>query len=468
MRFFQRKQAYKTNQKKKTSASSLLQPILTLIPEVLMTPEQDKSKFISFELKSRVGQAAGGLTYKKFVRTFEEGTPQEWIELVWNINEIWTQNSINGPTDRTATIRSLLKGESLAAFDTALEDVRVNPDPNLVALVPVNVDHIQKALDAVAETIFPHRALEIQKIWMQREMKKPYEMSARNTINAITKINNSLPMFPLGTQESKFSEQEVIGLIEWSLPFSWRKKFDMDNYIPTQGSKAKLLDKCEAIERNEIRPEKRSDDMNNNNNKNSKFENSRGRDRKSGKKFNRYFFCKRCGRNPTHVTNACGYLKNNTTQRMGSRDDTSEHDQKKFRPFSRRTFRKEVNALARKAGKKKALNLYAAALKREQAKESIKKKEATKNMDSDDSSASSDSMSVNIMEKITPRRDNDKKVIGNGKVVNKEQDKVPDAVNMDVDQEFLEKVAKMNIEDDEDDLLFDEEEEDNDWNGIPI
>ena len=49
--------------------------------------------------------------------------------MVKDLNENWTQNSVNGPTDRTATIRALLKGESLTAFKIALEDVRVHPDP---------------------------------------------------------------------------------------------------------------------------------------------------------------------------------------------------------------------------------------------------------------------------------------------------------------------------------------------------
>ena len=68
-------------------------------------------------------------TYKKYVRVFEEGTPYQWIELIIDLNEIWTQNSVNGLTDRTTTIQALLKGESVTSFETALEDVRVNPDP---------------------------------------------------------------------------------------------------------------------------------------------------------------------------------------------------------------------------------------------------------------------------------------------------------------------------------------------------
>jgi hypothetical protein len=98
---------------------SPLQPVLPLLSEVLPTKDQDTAKFILFELKSRAGQPAGSTTYKKFVRVFEEGTPQQWINLIRDVEEIWMQNSVNRLSDKTLTIRALLKGESLTAFDTA-------------------------------------------------------------------------------------------------------------------------------------------------------------------------------------------------------------------------------------------------------------------------------------------------------------------------------------------------------------
>jgi hypothetical protein len=45
---------------------------------------------------------------------------------------------------------------------------------------------------------------------------------------------------------------EIIGLLEWSLPAPWRAKFDLDGYIPTLHSKTRLIEACEAIERNEL------------------------------------------------------------------------------------------------------------------------------------------------------------------------------------------------------------------------
>ena len=60
-----------------TLKPSPLQPILSLIPKTLPTKEEEKNKFLSFELKARTGQPAGSTTYKIYVRIFEEGTPYQ-------------------------------------------------------------------------------------------------------------------------------------------------------------------------------------------------------------------------------------------------------------------------------------------------------------------------------------------------------------------------------------------------------
>jgi hypothetical protein len=201
------------------------------------------------------------------MRVFEEGSLQQWIDLIRDLEEIWTQNSINGPSDRTPTICALLKGASLTAFETALEDVRVDPDPNVNALQALTIKHIGCAMDQVSNAVFPHCALEIQKLWMVRGMKKQYNLLTRKTAAAITKINNCLPVFPLGSPASKFTDQEVVGLLKWSLLLTWRKKFDLDGYVPTLGTKAKLILECEAIERNKsVDKKERKDNDNSNNN----------------------------------------------------------------------------------------------------------------------------------------------------------------------------------------------------------
>jgi hypothetical protein len=82
-----------------------------LSPIKLAAVDDDKGMFVVFELKTRVGQPADSTKYKKYVRKFEEGTPQKWIDLLKDVDEIWTQNSMTGGTDRASTVRAVVKGE---------------------------------------------------------------------------------------------------------------------------------------------------------------------------------------------------------------------------------------------------------------------------------------------------------------------------------------------------------------------
>ena len=159
------------------------------------------------------------------------------------------------------------------------------------------------------------------------------------------------------------------------------------------------------------------------------------------------FFCKNCGPNRTHVTSKCWYLKNKLQRASAKEFDNNQDIKKQDRPFSRRTFKKEVNSLARKAGKKKALGLYAAALKRQQTKESDKNKKNKKNNESDDSSESSGSVSIHNLEKPIPRKKAYDKVVNKSDKTNKTNKKKEDSMSDD-DYAFLDNVNKMQIADD--------------------
>jgi hypothetical protein len=83
MRFIKRNQQYKT---------SCMQLILPLVPKSLESDNKDKTIFITFDWKVCVGTGAGTPSYKKHMRTFDEGTPQEWMESLTGLREIWQQN----------------------------------------------------------------------------------------------------------------------------------------------------------------------------------------------------------------------------------------------------------------------------------------------------------------------------------------------------------------------------------------
>jgi uncharacterized protein YdhG (YjbR/CyaY superfamily) len=99
----------------------------------------------------------------------------------------------------------------------------------------------------------------------------------------------------------------------------------------------------------------------------------------------------------------CYFLKDKTQRFNGKTSDNNREASQKECPFSRRTFRKEVNTLVRKAVKKGALGVYASALKLQQDKESKAKMAKRRAMEKEDSSSSEDSVSVHNIEKRVPR-----------------------------------------------------------------
>jgi hypothetical protein len=112
---FQKRQAYN----KKTTPKCL--PVIPLLPTKLSSDElKDKAAYIMFMLQVSKGSGPGTLTYRKSIRTFEEGDPQQWMEVITGLKEIWAQNSITVPTDMLNTAVAILKGDSLTSYEAAM------------------------------------------------------------------------------------------------------------------------------------------------------------------------------------------------------------------------------------------------------------------------------------------------------------------------------------------------------------
>jgi hypothetical protein len=70
-------------------------PVIPLLPTKLLSDElKDKAASITFMLQVSKGLAQGALTYRNSIRTFEEGDPQQWMEVITKLKDIWAQNSI--------------------------------------------------------------------------------------------------------------------------------------------------------------------------------------------------------------------------------------------------------------------------------------------------------------------------------------------------------------------------------------
>jgi hypothetical protein len=322
-------------------------PVIPFVPTKLSADElKDKSAYITFSLQVSRGTGPGTPNYKKSIWTFEDGDPQQWMKATTGLREIWLQNSVDNATDMSNTVVAILKGDSLTAYEAAVEDLTVDPDDD-TQMIPLTEDHVEKALRIVAETIFPFCALETQKQWMSKHMKKPYDMTAKTMTNSMSKINNFLPYFLGGVVESKYPEAELINILQFALPDYYRAAFDLRDYIPTDENKLKFISKCDRVGRSK-RPKfhKRDDNENERrSSKKAKFTKSEKLNKKNGSRTateatGRY--CTHC-KTSTHNTARCYKLKKiaRDKEEAGKAHDKS--------PYSKQTFRKEVNAMARRA-----------------------------------------------------------------------------------------------------------------------
>jgi hypothetical protein len=92
------------------------------------------------------------------------------MEVITGLKEIWAQNSIMALTDMLNTAVAILKGDSLTSYEAAMEDNCTNPEDKSL-MVTMTEQHIDNALLAVTNQIFPYCALETQKQWMSKSMQ---------------------------------------------------------------------------------------------------------------------------------------------------------------------------------------------------------------------------------------------------------------------------------------------------------
>ena len=180
------------------------------------------------------------------------------------------------------------------------------------------------------------------------------------------------------------------------MPYSWRQKFDLDGYIPTNGTKIQLIQSCEAIERNQ-EAEKVKKNGETESKKRVKFskkatKHSKGEGIASSMKY----YCSVHGKNKSHNTVNCFSLKNQTTSNVNKPKKT----------FTNKGLCQEINFLAKDSSKEQVLDLYLSVINTEKAKlkKKSKTKKAKKEIQVDSDSDSDTSMAMLEQDPISKKR----------------------------------------------------------------
>ena len=76
-------------------------------------------------------------------------------------------------------------------------------------------------------------------------------MTTKQTVAAIVKINNALSIFPGPQDWDKFSEGELLQIVEWMVPHEFQAKFNEKGYIPSDHDRKRFILESEIVERSQ-------------------------------------------------------------------------------------------------------------------------------------------------------------------------------------------------------------------------
>ena len=131
----------------------------------------------------------------------------------------------------------------------------------------------------------------------------------------------------------------MLEILEFALPASWRAKFDLDGYVPTKHDRARLLNECEAIERNE----KIDSSLNNTKGQQKRKE----KDKKKGAirrspKNPKLKFCSEHGPNTTHDSTKCWILHPNLKPAKFEKEEQFARKGKAMKALLKNTSKSEL------------------------------------------------------------------------------------------------------------------------------
>ena len=279
------------------------------------------------------------------IRIFGSGTPAEWIVLLKDLQQVWDQPAYDTAAKKAILTKKVLIDDALTQFEATLEEREEGEEAN----DPITEIRLKDAIASISETVFPHRALHLQRNWMVKRMKKPRELTMRKMMSAVKKLNNSLMYFPDSDDESKFTSLQILDMLESSCPESWKTAFDLKGYVPSEHPTNRFIIECEMLERHEP-VDKINDKPSHDHNKKKKDATTRTSSHNSEKqKGSSKHYCSEHGHNDTHATEKCFTLKNRAKRASGV--STS---------YSKSYSKKEMNHISKATSKRKAVELFAA------------------------------------------------------------------------------------------------------------
>ena len=132
--------------------------------------ELQKTDYQTYKLRSTPTQN-NSPTYELIVPYFATGTCEEFLVFQKNVNKVIVGQNVTTAANKFALVRGLLQGDSLTTFNNMA-----------TSLGAVNNATFDACMAAVAQAVFPARAVLVQKRYLRRIVRKPFGMRTRDYV----------------------------------------------------------------------------------------------------------------------------------------------------------------------------------------------------------------------------------------------------------------------------------------------
>ena len=308
------------NKKNNTDRKSgFLPPPIPL--ERAETKTLQKDDYLTMKLRSIPNKSTSPV-YELNVPYFKaDGTPEEWLKFLRNFKKVIVGQDLTTGVTQFAMAQRLLMGETLAQFNKKAKDlleeaVKDAAEGDVITEADVEtVANLQLCFQAVTVTVLPHKALQTQKRYMRRVLRKPQGMKIRDYFGRYIELNEYLKEFPPFQADQQLPNDEVLEHAEFAIPNSWQKQMVLHGFNTISRTMDEFIQFCERLEISEsIYDATHKKGLKTNTQTGTDGASPKGRSGKtnsqqSGKKRKAEYYCLYHGENSTHNTDQCKVLK---------------------------------------------------------------------------------------------------------------------------------------------------------------
>ena len=200
-----------------------------------------KGEYLAYKLRNDPADDSSP-TYELSVPYFNTGTCEEWLKFRANVGKVLLGQHVTTGPAKFMVARRLLAGDALSVFNAALAALGSNE---------TNAAY-ESCMDALARHVFPKRALQLQKRYMRRFVRKPANMSTRQFAARLQELNAYLSKFPTAAPgqpaPAKLDADEIVDIMEFGVPRSWQRKMVEHDFDAMTSSVSSFIDFCDRME----------------------------------------------------------------------------------------------------------------------------------------------------------------------------------------------------------------------------